>query len=280
MAVQTSNRIEQKSLLMECLQTLKSEVERELKKDDERTALERCVAIEAANLANQNNGEVPPPFNLMGNPAYVRRSKDPPKPCIVICQTSTTVTLKMPFIQSYASQGGKKGSLASLAVYGKPSGSGVAVSLHNDDYPGTGVEKEAGSIVQVTGLLPNHKYVFAAGGYPHGPIGETCDVFTELPLSTTLIQAYLAEISFKLKHYAIAKKAAESVCARFMDKSESQAFHQLNFARIETKSFPLLKQVAECFLMIGALSKLMKTDPRNKSKDRTPSKIEKQRVQL
>ena len=52
-----------------------------------------------------------------------------------------------------------------MALYGKPSGSGVGVSLNNTEYEGTGEKKASGSIVKVTGLIPNEKYVFAAGGY-------------------------------------------------------------------------------------------------------------------
>ena len=80
-------------------------------------------------------------------------------------------------------------NISSLALYGKPSGSGVAVSLNNTDYEGTGDQRVPGAVVNVTGLIPNEKYVFAAGGYtPEGVcvngIGETTsEILTVQPLS-------------------------------------------------------------------------------------------------
>ena len=66
-----------------------------------------------------------------------------------------------------------------MALFGKPAGSGVAVSLNNTDYEGTGVKVIPGHVITVTGLLPNKAYVFAAGGYTNdgicvNGIGETC----------------------------------------------------------------------------------------------------------
>ena len=98
-------------------------------------------------------------------------------------------------------------NIESVALYGKPSGSGVAVSLNNTDYDGTGEKKAPGEVVNVTGLIPNERYVFAAGGYTSegvcvNGIGETSnEILTLLPLSLHQLYGYLAEISFKLGHY-------------------------------------------------------------------------------
>jgi hypothetical protein len=94
-----------------------------------------------------------------------------------------------------------------MALFGKPSGSGVGVSLNNTEYDGTGDKVSPGQLVNVTGMIPNEKYVFAAGGYtPDGicvnGIGETSnEVVALLPLSLHQLYGYLAEISFKLGHY-------------------------------------------------------------------------------
>ena len=94
-----------------------------------------------------------------------------------------------------------------MALYGKPSGSGVAVSLNNTDYDGTGEKRAPGAVLNVTGLIPNERYVFAAGGYtPEGVcvngIGEVSnEILTLLPLSLHQLYGYLAEIAFKLGHY-------------------------------------------------------------------------------
>jgi hypothetical protein len=79
--------------------------------------------------------------------------------------------------------------------------------LNNNEYEGTGEKKPQGHVVNVTGLIPNEKYVFAAGGYtPEGicvnGIGETSDdILTLLPLSLHQLCGYLAEIAFKLGQF-------------------------------------------------------------------------------
>jgi len=78
----------------------------------------------------------------------------------------------------------------------------------------------------VSGLLPNKAYVFAAGGYTEdgicvNGIGETSEeILTVLPLNIYLLYAYLATTSFKLRHYALAKEAAEAVCSSFVVKND------------------------------------------------------------
>ena len=125
--------------------------------------------------------------------------------------------MKLPFFKPLTEYKQHR-TISGVALYGKPSGSGVAVSLNNTDYDGTGVKKSPGGVINVNGLIPNEKYVFAAGAYnPEGVcvngIGETSNEFlTLLPLSLHQLYGYLAEIGFKLGHYHIAKEAAEHLC--------------------------------------------------------------------
>lgn len=168
-------------------------------------------------------------------------------------------------------------NIADMALYGKPSGSGVGVSLNNTEYDGTGEKRPPGDIIRVTGLVPNEKYVFAAGGYTAdgicvNGIGETSnEVVALLPLSLHQLYGYLAEIAFKLGHYQIAKTAAESLCSQFIEKNE------LKYSFLDTRVNPILafrlntpylslispieaKQLAEAFLILARVSKLVKSD--------------------
>ena len=128
----------------------------------------------------------------------------------MICRTSTSITMKLPFYKPITEYKSWR-NISKVALYGKPSGSGVAVSLNNTDYDGTGEKHSQGHIVHVTGLIQNEKYVFAAGGYTAdgicvNGIGETCkDILTLMPLSLHQLSGYLAEIAFKLGHFTIAK---------------------------------------------------------------------------
>lgn len=96
--------------------------------------------------------------------------------------------MKLPFFKPITEYKAWR-NISNVALYGKPSGSGVAVSLNNTDYAGLGEKKSPGYIVNVTGLIPNEKYVFAAGGYNSegkcvNGIGETSnEILTLLPLS-------------------------------------------------------------------------------------------------
>lgn len=82
----------------------------------------------------------------------------------MLSRTSTSITLKLPFYRPITEYKSWR-NIGEMALFGKPSGSGVAVSLNNTEYDGTGDKMKPGHIVSVTGLVPNEKYVFAAGGY-------------------------------------------------------------------------------------------------------------------
>lgn len=136
--------------------------------------------ITAARKFNSYTGHRPEdvePFHLLGKPVYVKKSNIPACP-ILISRTSTSITLKLPFFKPITEYKNWR-NITDVAVFGKLSGSGVNVSLNNTDYEGTGVKQPPGQIVQITGLIPNERYVFAAAGYnPEGicvnGIGETC----------------------------------------------------------------------------------------------------------
>lgn len=82
----------------------------------------------------------------------------------MIARTSTSIIMKLPFLRP-VTENKSLMNINSMAIFGKPSGSGVAVSLNNIEYEGTGVKKVPGAVVNVTGLVPHERYVFAAGGY-------------------------------------------------------------------------------------------------------------------
>ncbi len=135
------------------------------------------------------------------------------------------MTVKLPFYKPITEYKSWR-NIQTMALYGKPSGSGVGVSLNNTEYEGTGDKIEMGSIVNVRGLIPNEKYVFAAAGYTAdgicvNGIGETSnEIVALLPLSLHQLYGYLAEIAYKLGHYQIAKQAAEALCSQFLDKND------------------------------------------------------------
>lgn len=160
------NVVEQKSLLLESFEYIKkcSEDEDKLK----RIILENAAAVKIANhLMNYeekgSNVLQKSPLNLLDKTRYIKKTNVPPKP-ILVSRTSTTITMRLPYFRPIT-ENKETRKITKIALYGKESGSGVAVSLNNTEFPGTGVRYDPGSIVTVSKLTPNKKYVFACGGY-------------------------------------------------------------------------------------------------------------------
>jgi hypothetical protein len=77
------------------------------------------------------------PFSLMADNAYIKRTNSPQIP-VLLARTSTSITMKLPFFKPITEYKAWR-NIETMALFGKPSGSGTAVSLNNNDYPGTGV---------------------------------------------------------------------------------------------------------------------------------------------
>ena len=160
------NKVEQKSLLLESLDFLKkaSEDEEKLKK----IVIDNSAAVKIAeHLMNyEERGDhvyEKQPLSLMDKQRYLKKTVVPPKP-IFIARTSTTITMKLPYFRPQTDHKEWR-NITKMALFGKESGSGVAVSLNNTEYPGTGDKVAPGSVITVSNLTPNRKYVFACGGY-------------------------------------------------------------------------------------------------------------------
>jgi len=165
-AVSKHNKVEQRSLLLESFEFLKkaSEDEEKLRK----IIIDNSASIKIAeHLMNyEERGEKilsKQPLSLMDKQRYLKKTVVPPKP-IFMARTSTTITMRLPYYRPQTDHKEWR-NISKMAIFGKESGSGVAVSLNNTEFPGTGDKVSPGSIITVSGLIPNRKYVFACGGY-------------------------------------------------------------------------------------------------------------------
>lgn len=295
LAVAKTNSVEQKSLLLEAFEFVHKA--RQNEETQSNLALDNAVYLRAARHYHDyfdRTADQVHPFALLAKPQYIKRTTVPAKP-IMICRTSTSITLKMPFYKPITEYKAWR-NISTIALYGKPSGSGVAVSLNNTDYEGTGEKKAPGQIVNVTGLIPNERYVFAAGGYtPEGTcvngIGETSnEILTVLPLSLHQLHGYLAEVAFKLGQYQIAKQAAEFLCQQFIIKNS------FNYAHLDTKVNPILayrldnhylsrismieaKQLAEAFIILAKVTKIVRGEVQRRA-DHCELQVEKQKIDM
>lgn len=295
LAVAKGNSVAQKALLLEALDHCKKAKQNE----DQMTelALENAVNISASRNFHSYYERSPDqvhPYNLLAKPLYIKKTPVPATP-VMIARTSTTITMKLPFYKPITEYKAWR-NIETAALYGKPSGSGVAVSLNNTDYEGTGKKCPPGHIVHVKGLIPNEKYVFAAGCYtPDGicvnGIGETCkEILTVLPLSLHQIQGYLAEIAFKLGHYQISKHVAESVCSQFCIKNEFKypfldaRVNPVLALRLNTDYINLIspiesKQIAESFIILAKVSKIVRNEVQRRALT-NELKVENQKMDL
>lgn len=100
----------------------------------------------------------------------------------------------------------------------------------------------------------------------------------------------MAEISYKLGHYQIAKQAAETLCSQFIEKND------LKYSFLDARVNPILafklntsylslispieaKQLAESFLILARVSKVVRSDTQKRA-DSHELKVEKQKVDM
>jgi hypothetical protein len=137
LAVTKSNAVSQKSLLLEALEHLKAA--RKVEDDMSKLAVDNAVEISSVKHFHAYFGKSPSfehPYSLLAKEIYIKRSVVPAKP-ILIGRTSTSITMKLPYFKPITEYKAWR-NITKVALYGKPSGSGVAVSLNNTDYDGTG----------------------------------------------------------------------------------------------------------------------------------------------
>jgi hypothetical protein len=287
-SISKDNSVEQKSLLMESLEYIKKAVEDE-EKLKKIIIIDNSAAVKIAeHLTNYEEKDQKvyekPPLNLMGKSRYLKKTNVPPKP-IFLGRTTTTITMKLPYYRPITDHKDWR-NINKMALFGKESGSGVAVSLNNTEFPGTGDKVDQGAIVTVSGLIPNKKYVFACGGYTHdgicvNGIGETSEeILTALPLNYNILYGYLAQIAYKLSQFIISKKAAETLLSQFIEKNETR-YRMLNceknpilqfklkYSDINMVSVTTIRQIVEAFLILADISKIQKPNF-----DKNPSSID------
>lgn len=145
------------------------------------------------------------------------RSKSTTVPAapVVIARSSSAVTIQIvEFIPALPAQ--RKRPVHCYMVYAKLAGAGTAVSLNNNQLPGTAtpIYPESGMTATIFGLAPNESYVFAVAAFDDRceliqGIGETSELVTALnPLPLPLCYGYLAQACHELQLTEHARKAA------------------------------------------------------------------------
>ncbi|XP_036616606.1 cilia- and flagella-associated protein 54 [Trichosurus vulpecula] len=141
-----------------------------------------------------------------------------PSPPILISRTHCSVTFKP------APLCGRM--VAWYTILGCPVGTRIGkVRLNNHCLPNCGQPVPANdkTLLEVVGLEPNEKYIFAVAAYgPDGEligeaIGETSKpILVYMPLSTVTTRLYLTEVAYQVGKYSLAKKAFAPVWDYFV----------------------------------------------------------------
>ncbi|XP_071892420.1 cilia- and flagella-associated protein 54 isoform X2 [Anas platyrhynchos] len=107
-------------------------------------------------------------------------------------------------------------------------GSNSKVRLNNNKLPNAGEEIPADgkSILEIRGLDPNEKYVFAVAAYSSDgkligdAIGETTKpILAYPPLSATTVRAYLTQVAYQTGNYTLAREAFSPMWDYFVSNS-------------------------------------------------------------
>ncbi|XP_075789877.1 cilia- and flagella-associated protein 54 isoform X3 [Pelodiscus sinensis] len=111
-------------------------------------------------------------------------------------------------------------------------GSNLKVRLNNHHLPNAGEEIPADgkSLLEIKGLEPNEKYMFAVAAYSSDgkligdAIGETTKpILAYPPLSATTARTYLTQIAYQTGYYTLAKKAFSPIWNYFVLAPSSSA---------------------------------------------------------
>ncbi|GAB0176593.1 cilia- and flagella-associated protein 54 [Grus japonensis] len=123
----------------------------------------------------------------------------------------------------------KKSALLKSSILGSVAeGSNMKVRLNNNKLPNAGVEIPADgkSLLEIHGLDPNEKYIFAVAAYSSDgkligdAIGETTKpILAYSPLSAITVRAYLTQVAYQTVNYTLAREAFSPMWDYFVSNS-------------------------------------------------------------
>ncbi|XP_030309874.1 cilia- and flagella-associated protein 54 [Calypte anna] len=149
------------------------------------------------------------------------KSKTPPPP-LLLSRSHCSMTFKpAPFFSDI--------QVSWYSIFGcVAGGTNEKVRLNNNKLPNAGEEIPADgkSLLEIQGLDPNEKYIFAVAAYSSDgkligdQIGETTNpILAYPPLSATTVRAYLTQVAFQTGSYAVAREAFSPLWDYFVSSS-------------------------------------------------------------
>ncbi|KAM6301684.1 cilia- and flagella-associated protein 54 [Podargus strigoides] len=183
---------------------------------------QRQLLEEARTLIEQVEAEQKALYHsLKESMSNKKKSRTPPPP-LLLSRSHCSMTFKpAPFSSDI--------QVSWYTILGSVAGgSNMKVRLNNNKLPNTGEEIPADgkSLLEIRGLDPNEKYIFAVAAYSSDgkligdAVGEmTKPILAYPPLSATTVRAYLTQAAYQTGNYTLAREAFLPVWNFFVSSS-------------------------------------------------------------
>uniref|UniRef100_A0A8C4TQ35 Cilia and flagella associated protein 54 n=1 Tax=Falco tinnunculus TaxID=100819 RepID=A0A8C4TQ35_FALTI len=186
------------------------------------TSSQRQLLEEALTLIEQVEAEQRALYHSLKETMSSKKKSRTPPPPLLLSRSHCSMTFKpAPFSSDV--QVSWYSILGSVA-----GGSNMKVRLKHNKLPNAGEEIPADgkSLLEIQGLDPNEKYVFAVAAYSSDgkligdAIGETTKpILAYPPLSATTVRAYLIEVAYQTGNYTLAREAFSPMWDYFVSNS-------------------------------------------------------------
>ncbi|XP_052630644.1 cilia- and flagella-associated protein 54 isoform X1 [Harpia harpyja] len=186
------------------------------------TSSQRQLLEAALTLIEQVEAEQSALYHSLKEALSSKKKSRTPPPPLLLSRSHCSMTFKpAPFSSDI--QVSWYSILGSVA-----GGSNMKVRLNNNKLPNAGEEIPADgkSLLEIQGLDPNEKYIFAVAAYSSDGkligdgIGETTKpILAYLPLSATTVRAYLTQVAYQTGNYTLAREAFSPLWDYFVSKS-------------------------------------------------------------
>ncbi|XP_054672090.1 cilia- and flagella-associated protein 54 isoform X2 [Grus americana] len=186
------------------------------------TSSQRQLLEEALTLIEQVEAEQSALYHSLKEAMSSKKKRRTPPPPLLLSRSHCSMTFKpAPFSSDV--QVSWYSILGSVAE-----GSNMKVRLNNNKLPNAGVEIPADgkSLLEIHGLDPNEKYIFAVAAYSSDgkligdAIGETTKpILAYSPLSAITVRAYLTQVAYQTGNYTLAREAFSPMWDYFVSNS-------------------------------------------------------------
>ncbi|KAM6417221.1 cilia- and flagella-associated protein 54 [Pluvialis apricaria] len=174
------------------------------------TSSQRQLLEEALALIEQVEAEQSALYHSLKEAMSSKKKSRTPPPPLLLSRSHCSMTFKpAPFSSDT--------QVSWYSIFGSVAGgSNMKVRLNNNKLPNTGEEIPADgkSLLEIQGLDPNEKYIFAVAAYSSDgkligdAIGETTKpILAYPPLPATTVRAYLTQVAYQTGNYTLAREA-------------------------------------------------------------------------